>query len=93
MRDEFDDFMNERNERGLSKLIGDLFDTSRVGIHSPASISHIITESNKVAQENPEVEGHKTYIVSFPARIVTVVTIDKGMVTCFDKGYVNKKVG
>ena len=84
--DELDELMGMNVSKLLEDLIGDTY------THTGATISNIISESTRVAQYNPEVVN-KTYIVSFPARIVTVVAIDKGMVTCFDKGYVDKKVG
>jgi hypothetical protein len=59
-------------------------------VHSGASIAEICQKTAKMASENPEVE-HKTYIVSFPARIVTVVEAKNGCTACFDKGYVEKR--
>ena len=88
MRNGFDDDMVNGGFTGLLEAI---FNPESRYIHSPASMSTIINSSRQVAQESPEIEGHKTYIVSFPARIVTVISIDKGMVTCFDKGYVDTK--
>jgi hypothetical protein len=87
MKDEFEEFMR----LDIATMVEDIF--TEKYIHSVSSVSGIIDESTRIAQESPEVKDHKTYIVSFPARIVTVVTIDKGMVTCFDRGYMEKKAG
>lgn len=88
MKDQFD-----LHNGGFAGLLEAIFSAEANHIHTPENISNIINESTRIAQESPELENHKTYIVSFPARIVTVITIDKGTVTCFDKGYVDKKAG
>lgn len=60
-------------------------------IHSGAAIASIVANTMKMAAANPQIENHSTYIVSFPARIVTQIKVTNGNAICIDKGYMEKK--
>lgn len=60
-------------------------------IHSDAGIAAIVAATNEMAAANPHIQEHSTFIVSFPARVVTQIKVGNGHAVCIDKGYKDKK--
>lgn len=50
-------------------------------------MAKIIRMTEEMAKANPSLIGHKTYVVSFPLKIVTEIAVANGNIIINEKGF------